>query len=44
MARQTQSVFDRYTLVNENNLEQAARLLSTDFEKQTVTLAVRMAE
>ena len=40
----TRSVFDWYDVVNENDLEQAARSLSAYFEKQTVTLAVTLAE
>ena len=33
-----------YNIMNEKDLEQAARSLSTYCEKQTVTLAVRLAE
>lgn len=34
----TRSVFDRYNIVNENDLEKAARSLSAYFEQKKVTL------
>ena len=40
----TRSVFDRYIIVNENDLEKAARSLSAYFEQKKVTLAVTLAE
>ena len=40
----TRSVFDRYNIVNENDLENAARSLSAYFEQKKVTLAVTLAE
>ena len=40
----TRSVFDRYNIVNERDLEKAARSLSAYFEQQTDTLAGTLAE
>ena len=40
----TRSVFDRYNIVNENDLEKAARSLSAYFEQKKVTLTVTLAE
>lgn len=36
--------FDRYNIVNERDLEQAAHALSAYFERQTITLTVTLAE
>ena len=40
----TRSVFDRYNIVNESDLEQAAKSLSAYFEREKVTLSVTLAE
>jgi integrase len=40
----TRSVFDRYNIVNEADLERAARSLSAYFEREKVTLSVTLAE
>jgi integrase len=40
----TRSVFDRYNIVNENDLEKAARALSAYFEQKKVTLTVTLAD
>jgi len=40
----TRSIFDRYNIVNENDLEAAAKSLSAYFERQKVTIAVTLAE
>ena len=40
----TRSVFDRYNIVNENDLEKAAWSLSAYFEQKKVTLTVTLAE
>jgi hypothetical protein len=39
----TRSVFDRYNIVNENDLEKAAQSLSAYFEEKKVTLTVTLA-
>jgi len=40
----TRSVFDRYNIVDERNLEHAARSLSAYFQRETVTLTGTLAE
>ena len=40
----TRSVFDRYNIVNESDLEQVAKSLSAYFEREKVTLSVTLAE
>jgi hypothetical protein len=40
----TRSVFDRYNIVNEADLERAARSLTEYFEREKVTLSVTLAE